>query len=93
MIATAGDAALLKRAAPSSSVAVGVPQQRIAGMPGLMVDIHRARKRLAKIIKGAKKAAYYPMTRHSPQSLARRLAPPFFLLAAFSYHDVITVSQ
>jgi hypothetical protein len=42
----------------------------------------RFRSRLAKIIKGAKKAAYYPKTRHSPQSLARRLASPFFLPAA-----------
>jgi hypothetical protein len=36
----------------------------------------RARSRLAKIIKGAKKAAYYPKMRHSLQSLAWRLASP-----------------
>jgi hypothetical protein len=46
-----------------------------------------------KIIKGAKKAAYYPKKRHSPQSLARRLASPFFLPAASSYHVVSTVAQ
>jgi hypothetical protein len=93
MMATAEDAALLKRAAPSSSVAVGVPQQLIAGTPDFEVNIRRARMRLAKIIKGAKKVAYYPMARYSSQSLARRLAPPFFLLAAFSYHDAITSAQ
>jgi hypothetical protein len=29
----------------------------------------------------------------SPQSLARRLAPPFFLPAASSYHEVLTAAQ
>jgi hypothetical protein len=43
-------------------------------------------------MKGAKKAAYYPKTRCSPLSLARRLAPPFFLPAASSYHEVLTVA-
>jgi hypothetical protein len=45
------------------------------------------------IIKGAKKAAYYPKTRCSSKSLARRFAPPFFLPAASSYHEVLTVTQ
>ena len=31
--------------------------------------------------------------RHSPQSLARRLASAFFLPAASSYHEVLTVAQ
>ena len=35
----------------------------------------RVRSRPVKIIKGMKKAAYYPKTRHSPQSSARRFAP------------------
>jgi hypothetical protein len=30
--------------------------------------LDRARSRPAMVIKGAKKAAYYPNTRHSPQS-------------------------
>jgi hypothetical protein len=46
----------------------------------------RFRSRPAKIIKGAKKAAYYPKIRHSPQSLARRFASSFFLPAASSYN-------
>jgi hypothetical protein len=45
------------------------------------------------IIKGSKKAAYYPKTRCSPQSIARRLASPFFLLATSSYHEVLTLAQ
>jgi hypothetical protein len=32
---------------------------------------------LAKIIKGTKKVAYYPKTRHFPRSLARHLASPY----------------
>jgi hypothetical protein len=42
----------------------------------------RTRSRPANIIKGAKKAAYYPATWCSLLCLARRLASPFFLLAA-----------
>jgi hypothetical protein len=42
-------------------------------------------------IKGTKQAAYYPKTRCSPQSLARRLAPPLFLPASSPYHEVLTV--
>jgi hypothetical protein len=54
----------------------------------------RARCRPAKSIKGAKKAAFYPKTRHSPQSSARRLASPLFLLpVASSYAEVVTVAQ
>jgi hypothetical protein len=49
--------------------------------------------RPAKIIKGAKKAAYYPKVRCSPQSLARRLASPFFLPATASYRVVLTAAQ
>jgi hypothetical protein len=35
----------------------------------------RVLSRPAKVIKGAKKAVYYPKMRHSPQSLAPRVAP------------------
>jgi hypothetical protein len=38
-------------------------------------------------------AAYYPKTLHSPLSLAQRLASPFFLPAASSYHEVFAVAQ
>jgi hypothetical protein len=50
-----------------------------------------ARSCPAKIIKGAKKAAFCPKARHSPKSLARR--SPFFLPAASSYQEVLTVAQ
>jgi hypothetical protein len=49
-------------------------------------------QRPAKIIKATKKVAYYPKTRCSPQSSARRLASPFFLPAASSYHEVLAVA-
>jgi hypothetical protein len=52
-----------------------------------------ARSCSVKIIKGAKKAARYPKTRCSPQSLARRLASSLFLPAASSYHEVLTLTQ
>jgi hypothetical protein len=54
--------------------------------------LDRARS-LAKTIKGAKKAAYYPRTRRSAKNLARRLASPFLLPAASSCHEVLTVAQ
>jgi hypothetical protein len=44
-------------------------------------------------IKGAKTAAFCPKMRHSPKSLARRLASPFFLPAASSYHEVLAVAH
>jgi hypothetical protein len=62
-------------------------------MDGRNYSFGRVRSRPVTIIKGTKKAAYYPKTRCSPQSLVRRLAPPFFLLAASSYHEVPTVAQ
>jgi hypothetical protein len=62
-------------------------------MDGSSSGFDRARSRPAKITKGAKKAAYCPKTRCSPQSLARRLASPFFMSAASSYHEVLKVVQ
>jgi hypothetical protein len=52
-----------------------------------------ARSRPTKHIKVTKKAAYCPKMRFSPQSLARHLASPFFLLAALSYHEALTVAK
>jgi hypothetical protein len=62
-------------------------------MYGGSCGFDRARSRPAKIIKGTKKVASYPKARCSPQSLARRLASPFFLPAASSYHEVLAVAQ
>jgi hypothetical protein len=62
-------------------------------MDGSCCDFDRTRSRPAKIIKGAKKVAYYQETWCSPRSLARRLALQFFLPAASSYHEVLTVAQ
>jgi hypothetical protein len=62
------------------------------GMDYSRCGFKRARSRPAKIVKGAKKEAYYPKARWSPQSLARRLASLFFLPAASPYHEVLTVT-
>jgi hypothetical protein len=62
-------------------------------MDGSSFGFDRASSRPAIAIKSAKKAAYYPKIRPSSQSLARRLAPPLFLPAATSYHEVLTVAQ
>jgi hypothetical protein len=64
------------------------------GMDSSSCGFDRARSRPAKIIKGAKKAAYYPEMRHSPWSLAQRLAPsPLFLPVASSSLEVFTVAH
>jgi hypothetical protein len=63
------------------------------GRGGSSCGFDRARCRPASIIKGTKKAAYYSQMRHSTQSLARRLASPFFLPAASSCIEFFTVAQ
>jgi hypothetical protein len=63
------------------------------GMERSSCGFDRARSRRATTIKGAKKAACYTKARCSPLSLARRLASPFLLPAASSYHEVLAVAQ
>jgi hypothetical protein len=63
------------------------------GMDKSSCGFDLVRSRPATVIKSTKKAAYYPKTRYSPQSLARRLASPYFLPAALSYHEVLTVAK
>jgi hypothetical protein len=63
------------------------------GMDGSSCGFDRARSRPVKVIKGTKKGAYYPKARRCPQSLARRLASPFFLPAASSCHQVLALAQ
>jgi hypothetical protein len=60
---------------------------------GSSCGFDRVRSRPAKIIKGTKKAGYYQIMRHSPQSLVRRLASPLFLPAASSYDEGLSVAQ
>jgi hypothetical protein len=50
-----GGAILLEWATPPGSVSVGVLQERIAGMPGVMVDFGHVHSRLVKIIKSITK--------------------------------------
>ena len=73
--------------------AEGQDNANALGMDGSSCGFDRAHSRPAKTIKGTKKAAFYPKTRLSPQSLARRLAPPFFLPAASPYNKALTAAQ
>jgi hypothetical protein len=62
-------------------------------MNGGSCGFGRVCSRPARVIKGAKKAACYPKTRHYPQSFARRFAPPLFLPVASSHHEVLTMAK
>lgn len=87
------DAFLLEWAAPSNSVAVSVLHQRTAGTPGTKVDFDRVRKRLEKVLKGLNKVVGYAQQQYSSESLAQRLASPFFLLPGSSYPELLTAAQ
>ena len=87
------DALLLEWAAPSNSVAVSVLHQRTAGTPGAKVDFDRVRKRLEYVLKGLKKVVDHGQTRYSLESLAQRLASPFFLSPGSSYPELLTAAQ
>ena len=93
MMVTVGEALLLEWAAPSNSSAVGVLQQCIAGTPGEKVDLDRVRIRLVRINKWMKKVVGHGQTRYSLESLAQRLASPFFLLPGSSYPELLTAAQ
>ena len=84
---------LLEWAAPSNSVAVSVLHQRTAGTPGTKVDFDRVRKRLEKVLKGLNKVVGYAQQQYSSESLAQRLASPFFLLPGSSYPELLTAAQ
>jgi hypothetical protein len=76
-----------------AAAAEGQDAANALGMDGSSCGFGRVCNRPARIIKGAKKAAYCPKTRYSPQSLVLRLASPIFLPAASPYHEVLTVAQ
>ena len=81
MNVTVADALLIDSAAASNTVAVAVLQQRIAGTAGHQEDLARVRKRLAHVLKGLKKVVCNMEKLYSPESVAKRLASPFFLPA------------
>ena len=60
MFVTVADALLVDSAAVSNKVAVAVLQQRIAGTASRLEDLHRVRKRLARVFKGLKAVANNP---------------------------------
>ena len=89
---TVADALLLEWAAPSNGLALRVLQQCIAGAPGLDVDFERVRKRIARVNLGLKKVASKGENTYSRESVAQRLASPFFLAPAAAYSKVLTVA-
>ena len=93
MFVTVADALLVDSAAASSTVAVAVLQQRIAGMAGRQGDLARVRSRLARVLNGLKKVVCSAEERYSPGSVAERLASPFFLPHATAYPVFLTVVQ
>ena len=93
MFVTVADALLIDSAAASTTVAVAVLQQRIAGTAGRQEDLARVRKRLAHVLKGLKKVVCSAEERYSPESVAERLAAPFFLPPATAYTVFRTVVQ
>ena len=93
MTVTVADANLLESAAPTNGVAVAVLQQCIAGTAGTKEDLDRVRKRLAKIKKGLQQVAGMPKKRFSLESVALRLASPFFLAPGTAYLPILAVAQ
>ena len=75
------------------TVAVAVLQQRIAGTAGRLEDFHRVRKRLMHMHKGLKSGLHHSEKRFSPESVAQRLAAPFFMPDATAYPELRTVAQ
>jgi len=93
MFVTVADALLINSAAASNKVAVAVLQQRIAGTAGRLEDLDRVRMRLMHMHKGLKSGSRYPEKRFSPESVAQRLAAPFFMPDATAYPELRTVAQ
>ena len=93
MFVTVADALLIDSAAASNTVAVAVLQQRIAGTAGHQEDLARVRKRLVRVLKGLKKVVCNAEKQYSPESVAKRLASPFFLPPATAYTVIRTVVQ
>ena len=93
-LVTVADALLVDSAAASTTVAVAVLQQRIAGTAGHQEDLARVRKPLARVLKGLKKMkAGGGEKQYSPESVAERLASPFFLPLATAYPVIRTAVQ
>jgi hypothetical protein len=93
MFVTVADALLINSAAASNKVAVAVLQQRIAGTAGRLEDLDRVRSRLAHVLKGLEKVVCNAEKQYSPESVAQRLASPFFLPAATAYPVFRTAVQ
>ena len=93
MFVTVADALLINSAATSTTVAMAVLQQRIAGSAGRQGDLDRVRSRMAHVLKSLEKVVCNAEKQYSPVSVAQRLASPFFLPAATAYPVFRTVVQ
>jgi hypothetical protein len=93
MPVTVAVAVLVEWAATSTTIAVGVLQQLIAGRPGTKIDLECIRCRLLYVRKDCKKNAYIPERDYSPGSLAQRLQMPFFPPAGTAYPKLLTLAQ
>ena len=93
MFVTVADALLINSAAASTTVAMAVLQQRIAGTAGRQEDLDRVRKRLARVFKGLKTVVRNHKKLYSPESVAQRLATPFFMPGKTAYRDIRTTAQ
>ena len=93
MFVTVADALLIDSAATTNKVAVAVLQQRIAGTAGRQEDLARVRNRPAHVLKGLKKVDSGGGKTYSPESVAERLAAPFFVPPATAYTVFRTVVQ
>ena len=94
MFVTVADALLINSAAASTTVAVAVLQQRIAGTAGHQEDLVRVRNRLARVLDGLKKVkAGGGEKKYSPESVAQRLESPFFMPDKTAYQEIRTMAQ
>ena len=92
MSVTVAHALLVEWAAMPGIAAARVLQQLIAGTLGDKADFSRISKRLVKVRKGLKTVASAPKKHYSQESVAQRLASPFFLPAGTSYPAVLSMA-
>ena len=92
MPVTVAHALLVEWAARSVFTAARVLQQLYAGTLGEKADFFRISNRLSKVQQGLKTVAYKSKKYFSQESVAQRLASPFFLPAGTSYPAVLSMA-
>ena len=89
---TVAHALLVEWAAPPGIAAARVLQQLIAGTLGEKADFSRITNRLTNVHKGLKTVATNAKKYYSQESVAHRLASPFFLPAGTSCPAVLSMA-